>query len=99
MLKIKEVNDIYSYINETKKILKILKITGNSDSSLFACISISTLFSNFACWKFSEQDKQKIFMAKYYCVRLHTLFGAALAAGLVVARLVLQRYMPHNIFS
>lgn len=49
MLKIKEVNDIYSYINETKKILKILKITGNSDSSLFACISISTLFSNFAC--------------------------------------------------
>lgn len=34
------------------------------------------------------QDKQKIFMAKYYCVRLHALFGAALAAGLVVSRMV-----------
>ncbi|KAL5982267.1 hypothetical protein ACLOJK_016338 [Asimina triloba] len=31
-------------------------------------------------------DKAKIFMAKYYCVRLHALFGAALAAGLVAAR-------------
>ncbi|KAF3435033.1 hypothetical protein FNV43_RR22120 [Rhamnella rubrinervis] len=36
----------------------------------------------------NHKDKQKIFMAKYYCVRLHTLFGAALAAGLVVARFV-----------
>ncbi|KAF5962090.1 hypothetical protein HYC85_003299 [Camellia sinensis] len=27
-------------------------------------------------------DKMKIFMAKYYCVRLHALFGAALATGL-----------------
>ncbi|OIW10444.1 hypothetical protein TanjilG_00382 [Lupinus angustifolius] len=33
-------------------------------------------------------DKNKIFMAKYFCVRLHTLFGAALAFGLVVARMV-----------
>ncbi|XP_015894608.3 2-carboxy-1,4-naphthoquinone phytyltransferase, chloroplastic isoform X1 [Ziziphus jujuba] len=47
----------------------------------------------------NHKDKQKIFMAKYYCVRLHTLFGAALAAGLVVARLVPQRYMPQTIFS
>ncbi|KAK6945765.1 UbiA prenyltransferase family [Dillenia turbinata] len=31
-------------------------------------------------------DKAKIFMAKYYCVRLHALFGAALAIGLVAAR-------------
>lgn len=34
-----------------------------------------------------HEDKAKIFMAKYYCVRLHTLFGIALAAGLVIARL------------
>ncbi|PON85380.1 2-carboxy-1,4-naphthoquinone phytyltransferase [Trema orientale] len=34
----------------------------------------------------NHKDNQKIFMAKYYCVRLHTLFGAALAAGLVLAR-------------
>lgn len=32
------------------------------------------------------QDKIKIFMAKYYCVRLHSLIGAALAAGLLAAR-------------
>ncbi|KAM3694571.1 hypothetical protein ACJW31_07G068200 [Castanea mollissima] len=36
----------------------------------------------------NHKDKLKIFMAKYYCVRLHALFGAALAAGLVVARAV-----------
>ncbi|OWM87740.1 hypothetical protein CDL15_Pgr016436 [Punica granatum] len=34
----------------------------------------------------NHEDKRLIFMAKYYCVRLHTLFGAALAVGLVVAR-------------
>jgi hypothetical protein len=32
------------------------------------------------------QDNAKIFMAKYYCVRLHALFGMALASGLVLAR-------------
>ncbi|KAL9231800.1 hypothetical protein vseg_006973 [Gypsophila vaccaria] len=31
-------------------------------------------------------DNEKIFMAKYYCVRLHVLFGLALAAGLVATR-------------
>ncbi|XP_052205682.1 2-carboxy-1,4-naphthoquinone phytyltransferase, chloroplastic isoform X2 [Diospyros lotus] len=36
----------------------------------------------------NHKDNAKIFMAKYYCVRLHTLFGAALAAGLVAAKLV-----------
>lgn len=36
---------------------------------------------------FLLQDKQKIFMAKYFCVRLHSLFGTALAAGLVVSRM------------
>lgn len=34
------------------------------------------------------EDNSKIFMAKYYCVRLHAIFGAALAAGLVVGRYV-----------
>ncbi|KAK6136480.1 hypothetical protein DH2020_029776 [Rehmannia glutinosa] len=36
----------------------------------------------------NHKDKSKIFMAKYYCVRLHTVFGAALAAGLVASRLI-----------
>ncbi|GAB2217850.1 hypothetical protein Droror1_Dr00001062 [Drosera rotundifolia] len=36
--------------------------------------------------KQNYNDKNKIFMSKYLCIRLHTLFGLALAAGLVVAR-------------
>lgn len=41
------------------------------------------------CWyslRLRLQDNAKIFMAKYYCVRLHALFGMALASGLVLAR-------------
>ncbi|CAL9132112.1 unnamed protein product [Musa acuminata var. zebrina] len=34
----------------------------------------------------NHDDKIKIFMAKYYCVRLHALFGSALALGLLLAR-------------
>ncbi|KAL3620952.1 glutathione S-conjugate-exporting ATPase Abc4 [Castilleja foliolosa] len=36
----------------------------------------------------NHKDKSKIFMAKYYCVRLHAVFGVALAAGLVIPRLM-----------
>ncbi|XVE66573.1 hypothetical protein DITRI_Ditri08aG0089500 [Diplodiscus trichospermus] len=36
----------------------------------------------------NHKDKGKIFMAKYYCVRLHALFGAAMTAGLVSARML-----------
>lgn len=39
-------------------------------------------------------DKVKIFMAKYYCVRLHTLFGAALAIGLALARNGTKTWLP-----
>ncbi|XP_022142002.1 2-carboxy-1,4-naphthoquinone phytyltransferase, chloroplastic [Momordica charantia] len=46
----------------------------------------------------NHKDKQKIFMAKYYCVRLHALFGAALAAGLVVARMISINNMPKITF-
>ncbi|KAK8518947.1 hypothetical protein V6N13_017796 [Hibiscus sabdariffa] len=38
----------------------------------------------------NHKDKGKIFMAKYYCVRLHALFGAAMTAGLVSARLLVK---------
>lgn len=34
----------------------------------------------------NHEDNTKIFMAKYFCVRLHALFGMALASGLVLAR-------------
>lgn len=36
----------------------------------------------------NHKEKGKIFMAKYYCVRLHALFGAAMTAGLVSARML-----------
>ncbi|KAK8961298.1 hypothetical protein KSP40_PGU000917 [Platanthera guangdongensis] len=40
--------------------------------------------------KQNHNNEIKIFMEKYYCVRLHSLFGALLASGLVVARGELQ---------
>lgn len=46
---------------------------------------------------FNFQDKAKIFMAKYYCVRLHALFGVALAAGLVAAKMVARYPVPKPI--
>lgn len=45
----------------------------------------------------NHKDKMKIFMAKYYCVRLHTIFGAALAAGLVAARMFARKQLPQAI--
>ncbi|XP_054800290.1 2-carboxy-1,4-naphthoquinone phytyltransferase, chloroplastic isoform X2 [Prosopis cineraria] len=46
----------------------------------------------------NHKDKEKIFMAKYFCVRLHALFGVALAFGLVLARMVGRIYIPRPIF-
>ncbi|KAL0422401.1 UNVERIFIED_CONTAM: 2-carboxy-1,4-naphthoquinone phytyltransferase, chloroplastic [Sesamum latifolium] len=45
----------------------------------------------------NHREKRKIFMAKYYCVRLHTVFGGALAAGLVAARFFARKQLPHAI--
>ncbi|XP_073122905.1 2-carboxy-1,4-naphthoquinone phytyltransferase, chloroplastic-like [Henckelia pumila] len=36
----------------------------------------------------NHKDKSKIFMSKYLSVRLHTVFGAALAVGLVITRIL-----------
>ncbi|KAK4847180.1 hypothetical protein QYF36_026674 [Acer negundo] len=47
----------------------------------------------------NHKNKWKIFMAKYYCVRLHTLFGAALVAGLVAARMLTNRHVPKLVFQ
>ncbi|XP_062008668.1 2-carboxy-1,4-naphthoquinone phytyltransferase, chloroplastic [Rosa rugosa] len=47
----------------------------------------------------NHNDKHKIFMVKYYCVRLHSLFGVALAAGLVVARTAPKISIPRLAFS
>ncbi|KAK1306932.1 hypothetical protein QJS10_CPA10g00950 [Acorus calamus] len=47
----------------------------------------------------NHRDKFKIFMAKYFCVRLHTLFGVALAAGLAGARAMAKLPVPRLIIS
>ncbi|MFS7979237.1 putative 1,4-dihydroxy-2-naphthoate polyprenyltransferase [Helianthus anomalus] len=47
----------------------------------------------------NHQDKTKIFMAKYFCVRLHALFGAALATGMVAARLITRTGLPRPILT
>ncbi|XP_057977837.1 2-carboxy-1,4-naphthoquinone phytyltransferase, chloroplastic isoform X2 [Malania oleifera] len=46
----------------------------------------------------NHKNKTKIFMAKYYCVRLHALFGSTLVAGLVIARMISNRQLPHLMF-
>ncbi|XP_028100413.1 2-carboxy-1,4-naphthoquinone phytyltransferase, chloroplastic-like [Camellia sinensis] len=46
----------------------------------------------------NHKDKMKIFMEKYYCVRLHALFGAALAAGLVATRTIAGKYVDMMVF-
>ncbi|KAJ9705837.1 hypothetical protein PVL29_003778 [Vitis rotundifolia] len=61
-------------------------------SPLFSCaltIPLAKLVVSYV--EDNHKDNSKIFMAKYYCVRLHALFGAALAAGLVAARLLTKR--------
>ncbi|KAL1328101.1 hypothetical protein HN51_038034 [Arachis hypogaea] len=58
-------------------------------ASIFLCaltLPIGNLVVRFV--QENHKDKSKIFMAKYFCVRLHALFGAALACGLVAARVV-----------
>ncbi|KAK4491202.1 hypothetical protein RD792_001934 [Penstemon davidsonii] len=47
----------------------------------------------------NHKDKTKIFMAKYYCVRLHTIFGVALAAGMVVARMYATKQLPQALYN
>nr|AFK47288.1 unknown [Lotus japonicus] len=47
----------------------------------------------------NHKDKSKIFMAKYFCVRLHALFGTALAFGMVLARVVNTTFTSRPILS
>ncbi|KVH93405.1 hypothetical protein Ccrd_004543 [Cynara cardunculus var. scolymus] len=44
-------------------------------------------------------DKTKIFMAKYFCVRLHAIFGVALTAGMVAARIITSNNVPQPIVT
>ncbi|KAI5661368.1 hypothetical protein M9H77_20691 [Catharanthus roseus] len=71
----------------------ILFVLGLTRTLPFACIILCAITIPIGRLVISyveanHQDKTKIFMAKYYCVRLHAIFGAALAAGLVAARML-----------
>ncbi|KAL8060937.1 hypothetical protein ABFX02_02G056200 [Erythranthe guttata] len=66
--------------------------------SLVLCaltLPVGRLVSSFV--EKNHKDEAKIFMAKYYCVRLHTVFGGALAAGMVAARMFARRQLPHTV--
>ncbi|EYU18456.1 hypothetical protein ABFS82_02G057400 [Erythranthe guttata] len=66
--------------------------------SLVLCaltLPVGRLVSSFV--EKNHKDETKIFMAKYYCVRLHTVFGGALAAGMVAARMFARRQLPHTV--
>ncbi|KAK8921619.1 hypothetical protein KSP39_PZI020704 [Platanthera zijinensis] len=58
--------------------------------SILCAITIPTAKRVVEFVELNHNNEIKIFMAKYYCVRLHSLFGALLAAGLLVARGELQ---------
>ncbi|KAL3617287.1 glutathione S-conjugate-exporting ATPase Abc4 [Castilleja foliolosa] len=47
----------------------------------------------------NHKDNSQIFMAKYYCVRLHTVFGVGLAAGLVASRLLHSEEQLQNLLT
>nr|QXL99849.1 1,4-dihydroxy-2-naphthoate polyprenyltransferase [Phelipanche aegyptiaca] len=90
----------------TEKASKVVKMSvlgfywlvfglGLSQTLPYACVVLCTMtlpMGNLVVSFVQEnhKDKSKIFMAKYYCVRLHTVFGAALAAGLVASRLIMH---------
>ncbi|KAF8079494.1 hypothetical protein N665_1024s0021 [Sinapis alba] len=61
---------------------KILPVTCTLLS--FLTLPVGNLVSSYV--EKHHKENEKIFMAKYYCVRLHALFGAALSLGLVIAR-------------
>ncbi|KAG8073790.1 hypothetical protein GUJ93_ZPchr0006g44109 [Zizania palustris] len=69
----------------------LLAAFGMSKSLPSACTVLCALTLPVGKWvvdyvlKYHE-DNSKIFMAKYFCVRLHAMFGMALASGLVLAR-------------
>ncbi|ESQ29429.1 hypothetical protein EUTSA_v10023528mg [Eutrema salsugineum] len=50
----------------------------------FLTLPVGNLVSSYV--EKHHEENEKIFMAKYYCVRLHAFFGAALSLGLVIAR-------------
>ncbi|KAL9310181.1 2-carboxy-1,4-naphthoquinone phytyltransferase [Arabidopsis thaliana] len=50
----------------------------------FLTLPVGNLVSSYV--EKHHKDNGKIFMAKYYCVKLHALLGAALSLGLVIAR-------------
>ncbi|XAR49468.1 1,4-dihydroxy-2-naphthoate polyprenyltransferase [Bertholletia excelsa] len=82
----------------------ILPVLGLTGALPFTCIFLCALTIPMGKFVISyveknHKDKTKIFMAKYYCVRLHALFGAGLAAGLVAARMVSRVYVPKTISS
>ncbi|XP_010917310.1 2-carboxy-1,4-naphthoquinone phytyltransferase, chloroplastic isoform X2 [Elaeis guineensis] len=69
------------------KMSPLVRIGTRAGSKVFLCaltLPMGKIVVDYV--KENHNDNGKIFMAKYYCVRLHALFGMALALGLWLAR-------------
>ncbi|KAB5516056.1 hypothetical protein DKX38_026704 [Salix brachista] len=84
----------FHQVEEDKAVGKFSPLVrlGTERGSGVVKVAVATLYSLLFVFGLSRTlpltciEKGKIFMAKYFCVRLHALFGAALASGLVAAR-------------
>ncbi|XP_008804769.2 2-carboxy-1,4-naphthoquinone phytyltransferase, chloroplastic isoform X3 [Phoenix dactylifera] len=69
------------------KMSPLVRIGTRAGSKVFLCaltLPVGKIVVDYV--EENHNDNNKIFMAKYYCVRLHALFGIALALGLWLAR-------------
>ncbi|KAI3992944.1 hypothetical protein MKX01_009687 [Papaver californicum] len=84
----------FHQVDEDKAVMKISPLVriGTKAGSHLVKVAILTLYTLLFAFGISKLlpipciDKSKIFMAKYFCVRLHAMFGAALSVGLVMAK-------------
>ncbi|XP_073131660.1 2-carboxy-1,4-naphthoquinone phytyltransferase, chloroplastic-like [Henckelia pumila] len=57
-------------------------------SVIFGCVTIPIANLLLSFVQKNYENKVKLFKTKYFCVGLHTLFGLAVSAGLVLARIL-----------
>ncbi|XP_026446746.1 2-carboxy-1,4-naphthoquinone phytyltransferase, chloroplastic-like isoform X1 [Papaver somniferum] len=74
----------FHQVDEDEAVMKMSPLVSCALTLPIAKLVVSYVEENYS-------DKSKIFMAKYFCVRLHAMFGAALSVGLVMAKSYIQR--------
>ncbi|KAL0422406.1 UNVERIFIED_CONTAM: 2-carboxy-1,4-naphthoquinone phytyltransferase, chloroplastic [Sesamum latifolium] len=93
----------FRQIEDDKAVRKMSPLVRLKKGSLVVKWYIIGLYSLLLALGFTQTlpfptfDKRKLFFGKYYCVRLHAIFGVALAAGFVVARMFTKQPLPQAI--